>query len=361
MKKVIFTTNLPSPYRVDFFNELGKYCDLTVVYERPSSAERDKKWKGGQALSFQEVYLDLKLVGADRASGSQLKNYIKHHESDILFFTNYSSPATRCAITWCRLHGRKYYMEYDGGFFKKDPLIKRIVKKFLLKGAIGHFSSADEHTKYLQSLGIKRDIIYKYPFTSVTDADISKAQVNSKKGKEYFRQLLNIPEKKVVISIGRFIHGKGFDILLKASRLLSKNIGVYIIGGEPTKEYLDLKSSLGLDNVHFIGFKTKEELSLFFHAADCTAFPTREDIWGLVTNESLSFGVPVVATNRCISALEMIKDGINGYIVPVNDVERLASVISKTVNKDMYGKSLTTAKKYTIETMVDAHRQFLNL
>ena len=42
--KILFITNLPSPYRVDFFNELGKKIDLTVCYERESSSERDAKW-----------------------------------------------------------------------------------------------------------------------------------------------------------------------------------------------------------------------------------------------------------------------------------------------------------------------------
>lgn len=83
MKKVIFCTNLPSPYRVDFFNEFGKYCDLTVLYERHSSSERNAAWKGTGAENFKEVYLDLQLVGVDRSKGPALKNYIKEHLSDV--------------------------------------------------------------------------------------------------------------------------------------------------------------------------------------------------------------------------------------------------------------------------------------
>ena len=43
--KVLFMTNVPSPYRVDFFNELGKLCDLTVYFEKKSSDERNDIWK----------------------------------------------------------------------------------------------------------------------------------------------------------------------------------------------------------------------------------------------------------------------------------------------------------------------------
>lgn len=361
MKKIIFCTNLPSPYRVDFFNELGKFCNLTVLYERHSSAERDAAWKGEVAQNFKEIYLNLKLNGVDRAKGPALKNYVKTHKADILIFTNYVSPATTEAIIWCRLHGRKYYIEYDGGFFKKDMIVKRFVKKLLLKGAVGHLTTADQHIKYLVSLGIDQKLIYKYPFTSVKEKDIISGQNARLKGKEYYRQLLGIKEDKVVIAIGQFIHRKGFDILLKASSLLDDSIGIYIIGGEPTEDYISLKKSLYLDNVHFIGFKTKKELSLYYQAADCTAFPTREDIWGLITNESLAYGVPVVATDKCISALEMISNGKNGYITKTEDVEQLASCISKAVSASLYDNSIAKAKEYTIESMVKAHCEYFSL
>ena len=42
---ILWLTNIPSPYRVNFFNELGKYCDLTVLFEKKASDERDKSWK----------------------------------------------------------------------------------------------------------------------------------------------------------------------------------------------------------------------------------------------------------------------------------------------------------------------------
>ncbi|MCF0105347.1 MAG: hypothetical protein HUJ53_01150, partial [Holdemanella sp.] len=165
--KVVFSTNLPSPYRVDFFNELGKYCDLTVLYERHSSSERDEKWKGEQAKNFKEVYLPLTPVGTDRSKGNALKDYIKKSEQDILILTNYISPATMNAILYCKLHKIPYCIEYDGGSNKKDKIYKLLFKKFLLGSAKAHFTTSDEHIKYLVSIGIHKDKIFKYPFSSI--------------------------------------------------------------------------------------------------------------------------------------------------------------------------------------------------
>lgn len=54
--KVLFMANIPSPYRVDFFNELGKYCDLTVTFEGRTATDRDENG-GQQNLKISKRYL----------------------------------------------------------------------------------------------------------------------------------------------------------------------------------------------------------------------------------------------------------------------------------------------------------------
>lgn len=369
MKKVIFSTNLPSPYRVDFFNELGKYCDLTVVYERQSSSERNAAWIGCEAYNFKEVYLDLELVGVDQSKGSALRKYIKDNNSDILVFTNYVSPAVMEAIIWCRFHGREYYMEYDGGFNKKDSAHKRILKQFLLKGAKGHLTTADEHIRYLISLGIKENTIHKYPFTSISEEDILAAN-RLTADKQFYKDKLGIKEEKVILSVGRFSYnkgyGKGFDILMRVAPSLPTNVGIYIVGDEPTKEFLKWKNDGNLQHVHFIGFKDKNSLAEYYAAADIFTILTRGDVWGLVVNEAMAYGLPVVASNRCIAALEMVKDGENGYIVDINNLNKLSTIYTNLLldldlQKRMSENSLRIVGFHTRKCMVDRHLDVWNL
>ena len=166
--------------------------------------------------------------------------------------------------------------------------------------------------------------------------------------------------KKIAITVGQFIHRKGFDVLLNAWAKCDKEYELYIIGAEPTKEYLDIKEKLHLENVRFEGFKTKEELNCYYQAADLFVFPTREDIWGLVVNEAMANGLPVITTDKCVAGLELIKDGENGYIVPTENQDELAKRINELLRDDwlrekMAKNNLQKIRRYTVENMAIEH------
>lgn len=359
--KILFCTNIPSPYRIDFFNVLGTHCDLTVCYERHSASDRDAKWVGSSAKTYNEVYLPLKPFRSDASRGSALRKFLATHSFDHLILTNYVSPSCMEAIAYCRIKKIPYWIEYDGGFNKSDPVLRRILKKLLLKQAVGHITTCEEHIEYLKKLGIASNKIFKYPFTSISDLDIEKSKEKTRNGKEYYRRKLQLTENRIIVSVGQFIYRKGFDLLIEAAKKLC-DTGVYIIGGEPTEEYLSQADGYG--NIHFVGFKTKEELSEYYCAADLMVFLTREDIWGLVVNEAMAYGLPVITTDRCIAGLELVKNGENGFIVPADTYKEAIKVIRHCFDSScldaMSDRCLETAVEYTIEKMALRHLEILD-
>lgn len=165
---------------------------------------------------------------------------------------------------------------------------------------------------------------------------------------------------KIVISVGQFIHRKGFDVLLRAWKNCSSDAMLYIIGGEPTDEYTRLINQLNLTNVYFVGFKSKKELKEYYKAADLFVLPTREDIWGLVVNEAMAAGLPVITTDRCVAGLELIQNDFNGYIVPAGNEKALADKINNVLQDDKtigeYSQnSIQAIAKYTIHNMAESH------
>ncbi len=100
-------------------------------------------------------------------------------------------------------------------------------------------------------------------------------------------------------------------------------------------------------------------------AADLFVLPTREDVWGLVINEAMANGLPVISTDKCIACVELVKNGVNGYIVPVNDSNKLTQSIIEAMNEiensnRMSVESLNRIRDYTIEKMAQCHYEYFS-
>ena len=80
MKKILYVTNLPAPYKVLFFNLLSENVDLTVVYEREKASNRDDKWKADIQKNYKEIYLKGKNVGDRICLFDRDNKYFKNEE-----------------------------------------------------------------------------------------------------------------------------------------------------------------------------------------------------------------------------------------------------------------------------------------
>ncbi len=352
--KVLWLTNIPSPYRVSFFDELGKHCDLTVLFERGASDERDESWKQFSVTNFKAIFLKGISTGVAESLCPSVVKYLKQ-DYDHIVITNFSDLTGALAILYLRLKRKSYELESDGAFPGNGKGWKEKIKRFLIKGANKYFSTAELHDCYYQTYGGEIDRIVRYPFTSVWAKDVLQAPV-SREQKIKLRTRLGMTEEHVVLAVGQFIHRKGFDILIKAAARLSDNVGIYIVGGKETEEYARLRSEYGVENIHFREFVVKEKLMSYYEAADLFVHPTREDIWGLVVNEALAKGIPVITTNRCVAGLQLIKDNYNGFIVEVENELSLAEAIKMGLNNEkMCIGALESASQYTLEKMAASH------
>lgn len=340
-----------APYRVQLYSEIGKQCDLYVCFEQMRGLGRDEKWYDE---SFANFYL-MKLKKWDAPLKSIKRDVLKHVRDicpDVVISYEYHTNTALLLMSYCLKKRIPYIINIDGAFVSKS--FKDIVKKTFISQASGFISSGTMAQQYLLHYGAKENRIHFNHFTSLHKEDILK-ELPSAEEKTRARQAKGILEKQVVLSIGQFIHRKGYDILLKAAASLNKDVGVYIIGGKVTQEYRQIVDELKLKNVHFIDFMKPDELKDYFIAADLFVHPTREDVWGLVINEAMAYGLPVVTTDRCIAGIELIKNDINGYIVPVESYELLYRAIDNILSDDnkrncMAAENLNAIREYTYET-----------
>ena len=356
--KLLVLTNVPSPYMVDYLNELGKLCDLTAIFERNKSGVRDASWQDYNFKTFKGIVLkgiNLPSAEDDAAVCPQIISYIKRNQFDYIISCNPCTPTGIIAIFWMKLLRISFAIQSEGGFPGTGKGLKEWLKKLIMKNADLYLSTAKLGDDYFKLYGASDDKIKHFPFTSLYENEVLQHPLSSE-DKKKIKKELGIPYEKCVISVGRFIWQKGFDVFIKSLATLPKDVGFYIVGGEPTEEYLKLKEELGLDNLHFVGFVKKDGMKKYYKASDLFVLNSRIDTWGLVINEAMSFGLPVISTDKCYAAVALINDDENGFVVHVDDVKALSEKMqylleNPEVCNKMAVNNIEVAKQYTLENM----------
>ncbi len=362
MMNVLWFINIPSPYRVDFFEELGKRMDLTVVFEKKNSDERDKSWTQERFHNFEGIILSGKSVWTDSAIDFRVIQYLKRakYYSHVII-SNPLTPLGMFCIQYLHSHHIKFYIETDGGFPKAGFGLKEKLKKLMIGRATGWLSTAEIHDQYYLQYGAIKDCIYRYPFTSIRENDILTEPL-SEVEKTEIRHSLGINETKMVLFVGQFIYRKGVDVLLQIAEKLQDTAFV-LLGGTETDEYRQIREKNDLKNIYYPGFIHRNKIKEYYCAADIFVLPTREDIWGLVINEAMAFGLPIITTNRCIAGTALIKNEKNGFIISVDDADKLYEYVSTLLSntklrKEIAIRNLELSWNYTIEEMARWHDEF---
>lgn len=362
--KILFLTNLPSPYRVDFFNEIGRSVDLTVIFERNNAKDREQKWLENSFKNFKGIFLNGIEFGRDNSLYIGIGKYL-NKSYDFIILGVYNTLTSILAVRYLKRHGISFLMSIDGIFERNQEMkIKKWIKQYMFKAASG-FLTSGEYSKDAIYYYHGKEPIFIYPFTSIKEKDILTTPVTHFE-KQKYRNELQMPSKKIFLYVGQIIHRKGIDILLEAVSFFQESIELFIIGGEPKKEYIEYQRKMGLWNVHFLPFLKKNELKKYYKASDFFVLPTREDQWGLVVNEAMSNALPVITTKNCLSGDELIKGKQTGYIIHDLNVLSLKECFSKVINlgveeyQNLEENCLKQILPYTIENMAKRHLEIFN-
>ena len=363
--KVLYLTNIPSPYRVVFFNELVRCgIDVTVLFERKKAQNRDQKWISEEKFLFQGIYLKSLKIGNENSLALNAIKYINKKDYDLIIIGGYSTITSMICIEYMRLKKIPFVINADGGMISQDSWIKKKLKKHFIGLASAWLSSGSATTKYLVHYGAIRKNVYEFPFSSIKRSNIEETLDDI--SKKELRKKMHLSEEKTILYVGQFIYRKGIDILLDALRKMSSvKMNILLIGGNVTEELKKKAIDYNLKNIHFLPFKSKNDLKAFYKVADVFVMPTRYDIWGLVINEAMGYGLPIVSTNRCVAAQTMIKSGENGFVCDFENSDELAKKIlillnNKSICNNFAKKNIEIAKLYTIENMAKRHLEIFN-
>ena len=357
MKKILIVFNHPAPYKVRLFNELSKHFDLHVIFERDSASDRNKKFYFEENFNFPTHKIKGIKVGRENLLSFGVKKHLKTNRYDLVIMNGYSQIPEMNAISYLKKKNIPYVLYINGGTIKKDGILKSKLKRKYISGAKAYFSPDEESNKYLIHYGANKDCILNYPYSTIYESEI----VSSPADKSELRKELGINFDKVFVSSGQLIKRKNYLSLVQEWQKFPGNYGVFLIGdGNQRRKIERFIAEKKLSNVKLTGFLTRKEMFDYFRAADAFLFPSKEDIYGHVINEALSQGLPFISTNKVNSAVKLIKNGENGYLLDKLEGENLKHAIEETLNLSVFSKCIAVAKQNTIEKMADEHVKIIN-
>jgi len=308
--------NMPSFYQNDLFRALAKMSeiDLEVIFARRLAQDRtDLGWETN-VDGFSSSYLSpLNPVG-DACQRAVRQRRRIHIVNGVWGEMSFAAALTVLAAV------RSRYAIYSEA---PSPLDNRSMAKRLVRSAFGSvvarrasgwFPVARLGAEFFRSIGAVWENIY--PFGYFRSASLPPATVMRPEA-----------DRREVVYVGQVIERKGVDLLLDAmlplfDRYPTLQLHLVGIGGMTGPLRATVAGTPAAEKVTFAGVVSSIDTPAVIARSDVLVLPSRWDGWGLVVNEALSQGVPVVVSTRC-GAADLVQDGVNGFVFKSEDVAGL--------------------------------------
>ena len=361
--KILYLTDLLSPYRTVWMNLLSKECDVDAYFFDKTEKTRESSWLNSVENKFKKYPVKSHTVFGIRFS-KEIFEILREKPYDIYIIDGYASFVQVKAILKLTKSGKNVFVNVDGiDVWRKEGLLsklKLLVKSKLYRSGAKFLCGSNIAVQRMIDLGADPKNVFKHPFTTIYKSDIISFDDKIKLQNEY-KKLIGAEGKKVALAVGRFIPLKHYEDLIKAWQGIGSDCVLYIIGsGELKKQYAKLIDDLSIKNIFILDHMSKAELDKYYIAADVFIHTSETEVWGLVFNEAMSKGCPVISTNHCVGAVELIEDGKNGYLINVGDIKDLHNKILKILGDDnlklsMIKNSLEKISEYTYEELACTH------
>lgn len=358
---IAFITNLRAPYRTLQFNEFAKIPNTNITVYYTNKPKDNRKWNTNKAVGFKEV--DLKGVKISNKYGYLnlgISKIIKNN--DLILIGGYEQPTIILLVTICKILKKDYMLTFDGisrnKVYENNNGIKEYIKKYVINGSKAIIANGEIGKLYFKErYNYESSKIYNQ-YLSVDNDAIQKIKTKNKIFNYELRKKLGINKDEfVLLYSGRVIDIKNLKIVIKAS----KNIDIRILivgGGEQEAELIKLAKQMKV-NLKITGFIEKqEELFKYYSVADAFILPSIIEPWGLVINEFLNFNKPIILSNQAGSSLDLVKNGVNGFIIEPNNINSISESIFKCRNMKFDGLEEYNSKLLEIWNFKNSRKSF---
>jgi glycosyltransferase involved in cell wall biosynthesis len=319
----------PTPYRAPLFDRVAQRVDLTVIYAAHTVARRE--WS--VPLEHRAVFLrGVRVPGARRLLRHDypltpgIARALRDSRPAAVVVSGWSTFPSQAAVAWCLTRRVPYVLHVESHDLDPRPRWRRAVKDAVATPAIRGAASVLAVGSAARDSAVARRAKEVRFFANTIDVEhwIARADRLSRQHDGF-----------VVLSIGRDVPEKGFDVLRAACAKAGVRCEV-VTGG-----------------------LVEDELAQRYVDADVFALLSRHEPWGVVVNEAAASGLPLVLSDRVGAANDLLRHGVNGFLVPADDPEAAADAIGQLaadagLRRRLGERSRELVRAWTYDASVDA-------
>jgi glycosyltransferase involved in cell wall biosynthesis len=342
MYDYVIVTHLPAFYKVNLYNELSKKLDIYVIFIANNTNEK----RADDFVNLENVKFQYKILHNDNFQNRNKLQSLRKLNNILnrIKYTKILISGWDLVEFWfiaLTNNKSKNCLALESTVLESNTKwIKRVIKKIFLSKISTVFASGKLHTKLLDKLNYKDEIRITKGVGIINKPNFAKT-----------KRVYNYN----FLFIGRLTYIKNLKFLIDIFNNLP-NHKLTIIGDGEDKQQLQ---SIANSNIFFIEPIENNKLKYFFQKNDIFILPSISEPWGLVVEEALYFGLPVIVSSNC-GCSELIENGKSGYIVNPYDSENLKKVILD-IDEKKYNELLISVNEFSIENKDKYQVQIYNL
>lgn len=329
--RVVYWNNVPAPYMIDRFNALAARSNLSLEVWFSERTVAERTWRIDETQwRFQYRYLPRVSVGARALA---LATPLLGRRRPDLLVMQYG--ALEYVLGWCgaviRGWRTAFWVEVTFDSWVRRRSHREWLKQRMFSAVDGVMTAGADGAGFARRYGAPADRIHIV--RHAVDADFfARRSRLARGGRDELRRTLGT-QGTLFLYVGRLWEPKGiFELVEAYARLRADGLAVSlaIVGdGRDEDRLRSTVSHMGLAGVTFAGFKQLEQLPEWYAAADVLVFPTRGDPYGMVVDEAMAAGLPVISTASAGEIGSRVVEGETGLLVPPEDPRALARAMAQ--------------------------------
>jgi 1,2-diacylglycerol 3-alpha-glucosyltransferase len=349
--RLVILTEIIAPYRIPVFNVLasipGLHLHVIFLAETDAGLRQWRVYKDEIRFSYEVLQSWRWHLGRKNLLiNFGLKTALNKARPNAIICGGYNYAASWQALWWARRREVAFVLwsESNSNDARGSQVWLETLKRYFLQHCDRFVVPGKASFEYLRALGAPPAKIFTAP-NAVDNQFFANEAENTRAHAAEFRNQLKLPQRYILF-VGRVVPEKGvFDLLEAYARLddhLKLAVGLVFAGDGVSREELKQRAArISPGTVCFPGFAQREALAGLYALAEVLVLPTHSDPWGLVVNEAMACGLPILVSNVAGCSADLVEDGWNGYAVPPRNVEQLSMAIDSVLRRNELRESMS--------------------